>query len=170
MEPGEEYELVQNWANDLELDVFFKFKPDPNNSKKGKEPTVVLANIESDPLGSDSFSLKEQEEMKKFLATNADVKINMAIFLHMVDAIKFFRKLDDPRIQEIAMELAILGNTGIDPNKQGYKVSFQKGKGFSGQKVLAFMYVSIALSLPDLLAELKMPFEKEYTLAKEFGR
>jgi hypothetical protein len=32
------------------------------------------------------------------------------------------------------------------------------------------MYVSIALSLPDLLAELKMPFEKEYTLAKEFGR
>jgi tetratricopeptide (TPR) repeat protein len=169
MEPGEEYELVQNWANDLELDVFFKFKPDPNNSKKGKDPTVVLANIESDPLGSDSFSLEEEKEMKKFLATNADLKINMAIFLHMVDAIKFFKKLDDPRIQEIAMELALLGNTGIDPNKQGYKVSFQKGKGFSGQKVLAFMYVSIALSLPDLLAELKMPFEKEYNLAKEFG-
>jgi hypothetical protein len=44
-------------------------------------------------------------------------------------------------------------------------VSFQKGKGFSGQKVLAFMYVSIALSLPDLLAELKMPFGKEFDLA-----
>jgi hypothetical protein len=113
--------------------------------------------------------LEEEEEMRKFLEANADVKINMAIFLHMVDAIKFFKKLDDPRIQEIAMELAMLGGTGIDPNKQGYKVSFQKGKGFSGQKVLAFMYVSIALSLPDLLAELKMPFEKEYKLAKEFG-
>jgi hypothetical protein len=167
-ESGEEYELVQNWANDLELDVFFKFKPDPNNLKKGKDPIVVLANIESDPLGSESFLLEEEEEMRKFLDANADVKINMAIFLHMVDAIKFFRKLDDPRIQEIAMELAILGNTGIDPNKQGYKVSFQKEKGFSGQKVLAYMYVSIALSLPDLLAELKMPFEKEYDLAKNY--
>ncbi|WP_140160650.1 hypothetical protein [Algoriphagus antarcticus] len=87
----------------------------------------------------------------------------------MVDAIKFFKKLDDPRIQEIAMELALLVNTGIDPNKQGYKVSFQKGKGFSGHKVLAYLYVSIANSLPNLLAELKMPFEKEYNFAKEFG-
>jgi hypothetical protein len=161
--------LVQNWANDLELDVFFKFKPDPINSKKGKDPSEVLEKIETDPLGSDNFSMEEREEMRKFLDANADVKINMAIFLHMVDAIKFFKKLDAPRIQEIAMELALLGNTGIDPNKQGYKVSFQKGKGFSGQKVLAFMYVSIALSLPDLLAELKMPFEKEYNLAKDFG-
>ncbi|REG85322.1 tetratricopeptide repeat protein [Algoriphagus antarcticus] len=168
-EPGEEYELVQNWANDLELDVFFKFKRDPNNSKKGKEPTEVLEKIESNPLGSDSFLLEEEEEMKKFLSANADVNINMAIFLHMVDAIKFFKKHDEQWIQEIAMELAMLGNTGIDPHKQGYKVSFQKGKGFSGQKVLAYMYVSIALSLPDLLAELKMPFEKEYNLAKVFG-
>lgn len=168
-EPGEEYELVQNWANDLDLNTFFKFKRDPNNLKKGKNPAEVLSEIESNPLGSDSYSSEEEEEMKKFLAANADVKVNMAIFLHMVDAIKLFKKLDDPRIQEIAMELAMLGNTGIDPNKQGYKVSFQKGKGFSGQKVLAYMYVSIALSLPDLLAELNMPFEKEYKLAKGFG-
>jgi tetratricopeptide (TPR) repeat protein len=167
-EPGEEYELVQNWANDLELNTFFKFKSDPYNSKKVQDLSEVLTKIESNPLGTDNFSSEEEDEMKKFLAANVDLKINMAIFLHMVDAIKFFKNLDPQRIQEIAMELALLGNTGIDPNKTGYKVSFLKGEGFSGNKVLAFMYVSIARSLPDLLSELKMPFEKEYDLAKNY--
>jgi hypothetical protein len=160
--------LVQNWANDLELNTFFKFKSDPYNSKKVQDLSEVLTKIESNPLGTDNFSSEEEDEMKKFLAANVDLKINMAIFLHMVDAIKFFKNLDPQRIQEIAMELALLGNTGIDPNKTGYKVSFLKGEGFSGNKVLAFMYVSIARSLPDLLSELKMPFEKEYDLAKNY--
>jgi len=164
-EPGEEYELVQNWANDLELDVYFQFKPDPTNSKKGKDPKEVLEKIESDPLGSEDLSKEEEAEMKKFIDANSDLKVNMAVCLHMVSAIRFFKNLETLRIQEIAMELALLGQTGIDPNKQGYKVSFQKGQGFSGQKVLAYLYVSLAISLPDLLAELKMPFAREYDLA-----
>lgn len=166
-EPGEEYELVQNWANDLELDVYFQFKPDPTNSKKGKDPIEVLEKIESDPLGSEDLSKEEEAEMKKFIDANSDLKINMAVCLHMVSAIRFFKNLETLRIQEIAMELALLGQTGIDPNKQGFRVSFQKGEGISGQKVLAYLYVSLAISLPDLLAELKMPFAREYDLANK---
>lgn len=169
-EPGEEYELVQNWANDLELQGYFKFKTDPNNSQNGKDPSVVLNEIENSLLGSENLSKEEEELMKKFLADNANLNINMAVLLHMVDAIKFFKNQNTKEIQEIAMELSMLGSTGIDPNKKGYKVSFQKGKGFSGHKVLAYMYVSIALSLPELLAGLKMPFEKEYEVAKGFER
>lgn len=168
--PGEEYELVQNWANDLGLDSYFKLKPDPSNSTNGKDPNEVIEKLETTQFGSDDLTPEEDQEMKKFLAANADIKINMAVFLHMVDALKFFKKLETRQIQEIAMELAMLGSTGIDPNKPGYKVSFQKGKGFSGQKVLAYLYVSMALGLPDHLSELNMPFDKEFDLARKLER
>jgi hypothetical protein len=91
----------------------------------------------------------------------------MAVFLHMVDAIKFYKNKEEAEIQETAMELAMLGRTGIDPNKSSYKLSFIKGKNVSGYKVLAFMYVAFSLSLPDLLQELALPFDKEYDLAKK---
>jgi tetratricopeptide (TPR) repeat protein len=169
-EPGEEYELVQNWANDLGLNSYFKLKPDPNNTSKGKSPEEVIGKLETTPFGSEELSPDEEQEMKKFLAANTDIKINMAVFLHMVDALKFFKKLETHQIHEIAMELAMLGSTGIDPNKSGYKVSFQKGKGFSGQKVLAYLYVSMALGLPDHLSELNMPFEKEFELANKLNK
>lgn len=169
-EPGEEYELVQNWANDLSLDGYFYLKPDPNNSQKGKDPSTFLDEIEKKPFGSDELSKEEDQEMKKFLAAHADIKINMAIFLHMVDAIRFFQTLEMKQIQEIALELSILGRNGIDPNKTGYKVSFQKGKGFSGHKILSFLYVSMALGLPDHLKELNMPFEKEFEMAKKLEK
>lgn len=164
--PGEEYELVLHWAEDLELDQFFKLKPDDSKTTLGKNPSDFLESIEADPLGTKEIDPNEKEAMRKFIESNSDGKMNMAIFLHMVDAIRFFNKMDHLRIKEIGLELSLLGQTGIDPNKPGYKVSFLKGKGFSGQKVLAYLYVSIALGLPDLLSELKMPYEKEYTLAK----
>lgn len=132
-EAGEEYELVQNWANDLGLDSYFKLKSDPSNIAKGKNLEEVIEKLETTSFGSEDLSPEEEQEMKKFVTANADIKINMAVFFHMVDALKFFKKMDSRQTQEIAMELAMLGSTGIDPNKPGYKVSFQKGKGFTGQ-------------------------------------
>jgi tetratricopeptide (TPR) repeat protein len=164
-EPGEEYELVQHWAEDLELETYFKLKADPNNQTEGSSPTVVLEKIEKDPTGSKESNPEEQSQMEKFVAANSDGKVNMAVFLHMVDAIKFYKNKEEAEIQETAMELAMLGRTGIDPNKSSYKLSFIKGKNVSGYKVLAFMYVAFSLSLPDLLKELALPFDKEYDLA-----
>ncbi|MGM0947150.1 MAG: hypothetical protein ACQEW9_18390 [Bacteroidota bacterium] len=158
--------MVKHWAADLELDDFFKLKEDPNNLKSDLSPESVLENIEKDPTGSKTTAPQETEEMKKFIAANSDGKVNMAVFLHMVDAIKFYKGKDDSEIQETAMELAMLGRTGIDPNKDSYKLSFIKGKSVSGYKVLAYMYVAFSLSLPELLQQLELPFGKEYDLAR----
>ena len=163
--PGEEYELVLHWAEDLELDQFFKLKADDNKTNPGKNPSDFLESLEADPLGMEEIDPKEKEAMRKFTESNSDGKMNMAIFLHMVDALRFFKTWESEKIQEVAMELAMLGRTGIDPNKDKYKVSFQKGEGFSGSKVLAYLYVAFSLSLPDLIGELGMPYEKEYALA-----
>ena len=37
-----------------------------------------------------------------------------------------------------------------------------------GYKALAYYYVSWALAMPEHLAELQLPFEKEYEVAKVF--
>lgn len=42
-----------------------------------------------------------------------------------------------------------------------------EGQTFSGYKTLAYFYVSWALSSPEVLPQLQMPFDKEYDMANE---
>jgi len=65
------------------------------------------------------------------------------------------------------MEIAQVGTTGIDPNKDGYHIPSIKGSSFSGYKTLAYYYVSWAISIPKMLPQLQMPFDREYELANE---
>jgi hypothetical protein len=66
------------------------------------------------------------------------------------------------QVKEIAFEIALLGQSGIDPKRQGYRVNKKK----SGYKLIAFYYVSWAIAIPELLEELQMAFEKEYEFAR----
>jgi hypothetical protein len=164
------YELVQHWAEDLELDQFFKLKADPANGSSKGSPNEFLESIEVDPLGQDGLSPEEESQMKKFIESNSDGKVNMAIVIHMAKALRFFKIWDKEETQNAAIELAILGRNGIDPFKEGYKLSFASSEKFSGNKVLAFMYVSWALTQPEFLGELGLPYAKEYKLACNLER
>ena len=74
------------------------------------------------------------------------------------------------KIKEIAFEFATLGMSGIDPNRNDYIVPSFEGQAFSGYKTLAYFYVSWALSSPELLPQLQMPFDKEYDMAKQLNK
>ena len=54
---------------------------------------------------------------------------------------------------------------GFNPNKKGYKIHSIPEKEFTGFHVLLYYYVSWALAIPEMLHELKMPYEKEYEVA-----
>lgn len=56
---------------------------------------------------------------------------------------------------------------GYSPEKSDYRI---KGKTFSGYHILAYYYVSWALSLPDMLEELQLPYSREYELALRMYR
>ena len=57
--------------------------------------------------------------------------------------------------------------SGISPDQDHYRVpSFDDT--MPGYKALAYYYVSWALAMPEHLAELQLPFEKEYEVAKVF--
>jgi len=88
----------------------------------------------------------------------------------MVGAIEFFKTVSQPKVKGLAFEFATLGITGIDPNKDGYSIPSIKNKTFTGYQALAYYYVSWAIAIPDMLAQLQMPFDKEYELANQMTK
>jgi hypothetical protein len=60
-----------------------------------------------------------------------------------------------------------LGIAGIDPNKENYSIPSIKNKNFTGYQTLAYYYTSWAIAMPDQVAQLQLPFDKEFALAKQ---
>lgn len=163
--PGEEYELVKHWAEDLKLDSYFELIPETES--KRRTINDVLSEIESDPYGLDAKDSSKERKMKKFLENYSEKELNSAVVMYMVGAIEYFTPISKPKVKELAFEFATLGMSGIDPKKDGYSIPSIKNKTFTGYQTLAYYYVSWAIAIPEMLAQLQMPFDKEYELAKQ---
>jgi len=164
-EPGEEYELIQFWAEDLNVDHYFELIDEQDRQSKSAES--ILDDIERDPYGLDEMDPSRERKMKQFIEAHGDEDTNMAVAMYMADALGFFERLPQEEIKKIAFEIAHIGMTGIDPKKSGYKIPSIRGSSFSGYKTLAYYYVSWALAVPEMLSQLQMPFENEYKIAKQ---
>ena len=148
--PSDEYKLLQSWANVLNVDSYFELIPE-NGSAAKKTETDAHADA----------------EMEKFQKKAAAQGLNMAVVMYMQDALEFFAQKDNATIKKAAMEIAMLGMNGIKPEQQGYKLTNVPEKVFSGYHLLAYYYVSFALVLPEMLKELKIPYDQEYDLAMQ---
>jgi tetratricopeptide (TPR) repeat protein len=163
---GEEYELVQHWAEDLGLNGFFKLVPEENYHQKGSDIESFLAAIEKDPLGLNADIAEKDAKMKTFLEKQQAIGTNMAVVMFMVEALQFFEQKKTEEIKKIALEIAMQGTQGFDPKKDHYRLHTIPNKKFSGYQILAYYYTSFALALPEMLAKLNLPFEKEFEIAK----
>jgi hypothetical protein len=162
---AEEYELVQHWAEDLKLDTYFELVYEDEHRRKTIED--IVSEIENDPYGLETPNPAKERKMRKFLESHTSAEINQAVAMYMVGAIEFFKKMAKPKVKELAFEFATLGMGGIDPEKNGYSIPSIKSKVFTGYQALAYYYVSWAIAIPEMLARLQMPFDKEYELAKQ---
>lgn len=163
-EPGEEYDLIQFWAEDLHIDQYFELIEEEKQSRSAES---VLDSIEDDPYGLNDVDPSKERDMKRFIEKHGGDDVNMAVAMYMVDALNYFKEFPQPKIKKIAFEIAHLGTAGIDPNKDGYHIPSIKGSSFSGYKTLAYYYVSWALAVPEMLSSLQMPFDEEYQLATQ---
>ncbi|MDP2188808.1 MAG: tetratricopeptide repeat protein [Sphingobacteriaceae bacterium] len=164
--PGEEYELVQHWAEDLQLDKYFKLV-DENTYRAGAKPLEqVLQQIENDPFDQNEATDEKAAEMEKFRKSQEAGGTNMAVVMYMVEALQYFKNMAHPKIKEIAFEIAMQGVHGYHPDKSGYKISTFPAKSFSGLHILAYYYVSWALAVPEMLQQLQLPYDAEYALAQ----
>jgi tetratricopeptide (TPR) repeat protein len=165
-EPGEEYELIEHWGKDLGLDKYFELMFENDYQKRPKNLDEFMASLEDDPFGVNVDTQLKEKENEAFLKGQAKIGTNMAVTMFMVDALKYFENLDQPKIKKIALDIAMLGTQGFNPNKDGYRVPSIEGKSFSGYQILAYYYVSFKLAIPELLSQLQLPFDEEYKMAR----
>ena len=166
--PGEEYELVQHWANDLKLDKYFELIDENDFRNKRTNIDGLLTSIEEDPFGIEEDKEFKKEQTDTFLKSQKEIGINMAVVMFMVDAMQYFKNLSAAKVKEIALEIAMLGTQGINPAQgNNYKLSNIPNKDFSGYHLLAYYYVSWKQAIPDQVDKLELEFEKEYAMAKQ---
>lgn len=164
-EPAVEYDLVQFWADDLNLSSYFELMEESETKRQTVD--TVLDDIEKDPYGLDLDDPAAERKMKKFLEAHSDKDVNQAVAMYMVGALQYFKDMSKSEVKKIAQEIAMMGMTGIDPKKDGYNVPSIEGSSFSGYQTLAYYYVSWAIAIPEMLSQLQMPFDEEYKLAKK---
>lgn len=164
-EPAEEYELVLHWAEDLKLDKNFELIDENEYRSKRINIDNLLTSIENDPFDLDTKDPYKEREMNKFQKSQESIGTNMAVVMFMVDALQYFDGKSNEEIKKIAYEIAMQGTQGYRPDKDNYRINSIKGKTFSGYHILAYYYVSWALSIPEMLAQLQLPFDDEYSMA-----
>ena len=164
-QPAEEYELVQYWADDLKLSAYFELIDEDVSNNQNAD--TILDEITKDPYGLKTDDPDAERKMKQFLEQHADKDINQSVAMYMVSALQYFKDMSNEDVKKIAMELAHIGMTGIDPKKDGYHIPSIQGSSFSGYQTLAYYYVSWAIAIPEMLDQLGMPFNREYELARD---
>lgn len=69
-------------------------------------------------------------------------------------------------LKEIATEIAMQGIHGYSTDGTIYRLANVPGKKFTGYEILAWYYVRWAMAMPEMLKELRLPYEREYKVAK----
>ena len=165
--PGQEFEVVQHWAKQLDLEQFFELENEAKFNTKNNIDDFIYK-LKQDPFGlEEEQDPSEKREMEQFQKHQEELGTNMAIVMFMVDALKYFKDKAAEDIKQTALEIAMLGTMGIDPNKKEYIISSIAGKRFSGNQVLAYYYVSWAIAMPEQVEYLGLDFKTEYEIAKK---
>ena len=181
--PGEEYELVEYFMDSLHAERFMSILPlsdyfDDSFDRMEKTKAMRDATLGEDaPAGGNSFDGLTEEQKKNqddFYAQNKDGEDpmkTMMMSMYMLGALEYFDGMDKMEIKKIAFEIAMIGTTGISPDKKsGYKVPSIPEKDFGGYQLLAYYYVSWALAIPEMLASLGLPFDTAWATAQEMWK
>ena len=164
-EPGEEYELIQNWAEDLKLQNNFELVDEKEYRTKRSDIDNLLASIKKDPYDLESTDPHKERESVKFQQSQQTDETNMAVVMYMVGALEFFKSMPIEKIKEIAYDIAFQGTQGFSPAKDDYRITAIPGKLFSGLHILSYYYVSWMLAMPEMVDKLGLNYEKEYEMA-----
>ena len=146
--PGCEWDVVRMFVDELRVADFFKVEDAASRAAEERRQK------------------ESNQSFQKRVKSGSDPALNMAIMMHMVDAIKRLEGLDVERVRIVAAQIAMLGTRGISPDKKsGYSVPALGNEDMSGPRMLAYYYVSWKIGFPGKVDVLGLPFEKEYEMA-----
>ena len=163
---GDEYEMVEYFVQSFNMEDLIEII-DENQVTAGMKSDFSMRSDLKD-LADDALSAEEVDVANAQFALNhqdgADPTETMMMSMYMLGAMEYFDTLDPHNVHRIALEIAMVGVTGIDPQKK-YSIKSIPDKEFGGYQFLAYYYVSWARAIPDKLAHLGLPFSKAYDSA-----
>jgi hypothetical protein len=106
--PGEEYELVQHWADDLRLNDFFELIGE-NQYRKLSNIDDLIDDLNKKPLGSDEKDPIKEKKMKTFLEKQEEMGLNMAVTMFMVGALEFLSIKQKMKLKKLLLKLLCKG-------------------------------------------------------------
>lgn len=163
---GDEYEMVEYFVQSFNMEELIDII-DESQVTEGMKADLSMKNDLKD-LAKDALSEEDADAANAQFALNhqdgADPTETMMMSMYMLGAMEYFDTLNPHDVHRIALEIAMVGVTGIDPKKK-YSIKSIPDKEFGGYQLLAYYYVSWARAIPDKLAHLGLPFSKAYDSA-----
>ena len=137
--PGDEYILVDEFAEILGLRGWFDWRVDPG------EHEIAEAAAKEGTTNSDLLATK-----------------HLASVHYLLDALKRYDRMPVEKIREIALEIGLVGQRGLDyaSPETKYELKSLPGEKFSGLHLMCLMYAGFKRIAPDhdLQMELHEPF------------
>lgn len=163
---GDEYEMLEYFVQSFDMEDLVEII-DENQVTAGMKADLSMESDLKDLRGG-ALSEEDVDVANAQFALNhqdgANPTETMMMSMYMLGAMEYFDKLDSRDVHRIALEIAMVGVTGIDPKKK-YSIKSIPDKEFGGYELLAFYYVSWARAIPDKLEHLGLPFSKAYESA-----
>lgn len=161
-EAGEEYNLLSVVAEEVSMDNYLTIVNEDDfevsESEKLIDRTKKAAKLH--PLE------QRVSNSQQFLENQGkDATENMMMSMYMLGAMQEMDNFSFTKVRNIAMEIAMVGVNGINPNNNGYKIPSLGSREFGGYEFLAWYYVSWARAIPEKLSALRLPFAEAYEAA-----
>ena len=164
--PGDEYEMIEYFVESFNMEDLIEIK-DENLVTSGMKADLSLKGDLQD-MADDALSAEDVDVANADFALKhqdgANPAETMMMSMYMLGAMEYFETLEQRDVHRIALEIAMVGVTGIHPQKK-YSIKSIPEKEFGGYELLAYYYVSWARAIPDKLDDLGLPFSKAYKSA-----
>lgn len=156
--PGDEYDLMMYFIESLNLENYMEVM----NENDLKHNTIVE---EAEPEKTEEEKAEVTAEFNQTHKDGANPMETMMMSMYMLGAMQYMESLSPSEVNDIAMQIAIQGMSGISPEKKGYRIPAIKDKEFGGYEFLAYYYVSWAIAHPHKVDSLRLPFKTAYEAA-----
>ena len=163
---GDEYEMLEYFVQSFNMEELVEIVDESQVTAGMKADLSMKSDLKD--LADGALSEEDADVANAQFALNhqdgADPAETMMMSMYMLGAMEYFDTLEPRDVHRIAIEIAMVGVTGIDPKKK-YSIKSLPGKEFGGYQFLAYYYVSWARAIPEKLDKLGLPFSKAYESA-----
>lgn len=165
---ADEYEMIEYFVQSLGMEDLIEIVDESQVTSGMKADLSMQSDLKD--KAPDALSREEADEANAEFARNhqdgANETETMMMSMYMLGAMEYFDTLTSQDVHRIALEIAMVGVTGINPTGK-YSIKSIPGKEFGGYQFLAYYYVSWARAIPEKLSALGLPFSKAYEAAMQ---